>query len=134
MKTLERVLLIDDDPNTNFYNKILLSQEKSIGEILVFEMAQDALEYLQKGDNPVDLIFLDVNMPMMDGWQFLEHYQQLEEKRKAKVIVVMLTSSASLQDKEKAEAFGLKDQFFNKPLTPQLIQEILSIVEKPVAN
>jgi CheY-like chemotaxis protein len=129
MKTLERILLVDDDPNTNFYNKIVLDQENSAEEIVVFNDGEDALEYLQKGNGKVDLILLDINMPIMNGWQFLEHYEKLEEEKKAAIVVVMLTSSVNQDDKKRAAQFGLKEKLFNKPLKPETIKEILSLFE-----
>ena len=82
MKTLECIMLVDDDADTNFYNKIVLEQTDATNEIVVFENGKDALMYLEKGNNKVDLILLDINMPIMNGWQFLEHYEKLDENKK----------------------------------------------------
>ena len=79
MEKLNRILLIDDDVNSNFYNRILFEQAKVCDEIIEFQNAEEGLDYL-KNENEVSLILLDINMPIMNGWQFLEAYDQLDEK------------------------------------------------------
>lgn len=128
MKTLECIMLIDDDHLTNFYNKIILEKGNAANEIVVFENGKTALEYLKDNDNKVDLILLDINMPLMNGWQFLEHYDKLDDKRKAKMII-MLTSSAHSDDKKMVEKHGSVKKFINKPLVPDTIKVILSLFE-----
>lgn len=128
MKTLECIMLIDDDHLTNFYNKIILEKGNAANEIVVFENGKTALEYLKDNDNKVDLILLDINMPLMNGWQFLEHYDKLDDKRKAKMII-MLTSSAHSDDKKMVEKHGSVKKFINKPLVPDTIKLILSLFE-----
>lgn len=128
MKTLECIMLIDDDHLTNFYNKIILEKGNAANEIVVFENGKTALEYLKDNDNKVDLILLDINMPLMNGWQFLEHYDKLDDKRKAKMII-MLTSSAHCDDKKMVEKHGSVKKFINKPLVPDTIKLILSLFE-----
>jgi len=128
MKTLECIMLVDDDADTNFYNKIVLEQTDATNEIVVFENGKDALMYLEKGNNKVDLILLDINMPIMNGWQFLEHYEKLDENKKATTIVVMLTSSINIDDKLKAERLKSIKKFINKPIIPETINEILALV------
>lgn len=121
-------MLIDDDHLTNFYNKIILEMGKAANEIVVFENGNTALDYLKDNDNKVDLILLDINMPLMNGWQFLEHYDKLDDKRKAKMII-MLTSSAHSDDKKMVEKHGSVKKFINKPLVPDTIKLILSLFE-----
>ncbi len=127
MKTLERIMLVDDDLDTNFYNKIVLEQAKATNEIIVFENGKEALEYLKNGSDKVDLILLDINMPIMTGWQFLEHYERLDENRKATIVIVMLTSSINSDDRKKADKFSSIKKFINKPISPGIINEILDI-------
>ena len=80
MEKLKRILLIDDDVNTNFYNRILFEQAKVSDDILEFQNAEEGLDYL-KNENEVSLILLDINMPKLDGYQVLS---LLNEKLKLK--------------------------------------------------
>lgn len=126
MDKLERILLIDDDVNTNFYNRILLSQANVCEEILEFQNANEGLDYIKEGHS-VNMILLDINMPIMNGWQFLEAYEQLDETQKDAVIVVMLTSSIDEDDQEKAAMYDSVKKFIRKPITPELINEIMEL-------
>lgn len=127
MKTLERIMLVDDDATTNLYNRIVLENAAAAEEIVEFQNGEEALQYLESGENHVDLILLDINMPIMDGWQFLEKYEELDETKKATIVVIMLTSSMSEHDKAKAKNAGMINKFINKPLTPDTINEILAV-------
>ena len=126
MEKLKRILLIDDDVNTNFYNRILFEQAKVCDEILEFQNAEEGLEFLKK-ENEVSLILLDINMPIMNGWQFLEAYEQLNKKQKEAIIVVMLTSSINMDDQEKAAKYDSVKKFIRKPISPELINEIMEL-------
>ena len=126
MEKLKRILLIDDDVNTNFYNRILFEQANLSDEILEFQNATEGLDYLKK-ENEVSLILLDINMPIMNGWQFLEAYEQLDEKQKEAIIVVMLTSSINIDDQEKASKYHSVKKFIRKPISPELINEIMEL-------
>ena len=126
MEKLKRILLIDDDVNTNFYNRILFEQAKVCDEILEFQNAEEGLDFLKK-ENEVSLILLDINMPIMNGWQFLEAYEQLNEKQKEAIIVVMLTSSINMDDQEKAAMYDSVKKFIRKPISPELINEIMEL-------
>lgn len=126
MEKLKRILLIDDDVNTNFYNRILFEQAKVCDEILEFQNAEEGLDFLKK-ENEVSLVLLDINMPIMNGWQFLEAYEQLNEKQKEAIIVVMLTSSINMDDQEKAAMYDSVKKFIRKPISPELINEIMEL-------
>jgi CheY-like chemotaxis protein len=89
-------------------------------------MASDALEYLQsemKSGNIPDLIFLDINMPAMDGWGFIERYAQFDFGDK-QPIVVMLTSSIDPRDENRAAEIKEIHAFRSKPLSPEMLQDI----------
>lgn len=130
MKKIKTVLLIDDDEPTNFINKKIIQSSGLVEAIHVAHGGQEALNLLSRKNNLVnefptpDIIFLDINMPAMDGWEFLAQYKQLT-KPSEKIIVVMLTTSLNPDDEVKAkemkEVYGYK----NKPLTKQMIEEII---------
>lgn len=131
---LDLVLLVDDDDTTNFLNKRLLKEMQVAREIRVLKNGQEALDYLMKAceDNPdseyicPDLIFLDIKMPVMDGFEFLEEYHQLGFDAGDHVIILMLTSSASFYDLERLKNFQKVRKHYSKALTKHDVQEILN--------
>lgn len=129
MKKLERIMLVDDDKNTNFFNRVMLTKFGVANNIISFQSAEQALEYLRLGIEKIDLIFLDINMPIMNGWDFLEEYEQLDQEAKASILVIMLTASANPEDAIRARQFKSVIKYINKPLDKQTIQEIIDTLK-----
>jgi CheY-like chemotaxis protein len=119
-------MLVDDDINTNIYNKIILDQANAAEEIVDFQNGKQAIDYLETGENKVDLIFLDINMPIMNGWQFLERYDQLDKEKKAGKVIVMLTASINPDDKAKALKYNIVGDFVSKPLSAEAVQILIN--------
>jgi len=123
---LETALLIDDSEIDNFANRLLLERSGHFGRVEAFTYAGDALTYLTSKDrSQVDLILLDLNMPRMNGEEFLVEYADLPESRKSTAIVVMLTSSTASKDREVTKRFHGLSEFRNKPLTMAMLEEII---------
>src|SRR5436190_19995991 len=99
---LNTIMLIDDDEPTNFLSKMLIEEAHCAEHIQVADSGKMALEYLSKSSDCPDLIFLDINMPAMNGWEFLDKYRELEKHKKGKIIIIMLTNSLNPDDKVKA--------------------------------
>ena len=127
------ILLIDDDEATNFLHKIVINRAGCANKVVAVQSGADALEFLTTKSNSrypqPDIIFLDINMPVMDGWEFLEEYKKLDIECRAKKIVVMLTTSLNPDDRIKAEQCGLLDDFMNKPLKAEMITELLAKID-----
>ena len=127
-KKLKRILLIDDDVNTNLYNKIVISQLEITEEIIVCENGKEAIDYLTNKQNTSfpqpEMVFLDINMPVMNGWEFLEAYNQLDEDQKAQLIIAMLTSSLNPDDKTRAQKYGEVKEYISKPLNGELVMKL----------
>lgn len=132
---LNCILLVDDDEPTNFLNKIAIEEVECTHQIKVIPGAREALDYLSCAGRPApmnkecptpEIIFLDINMPAMDGWEFLQKYEALPEAHKSSIIVVMLTTSFNPEDELKARKIPAVKEFRNKPLTPGLLQDILN--------
>jgi CheY-like chemotaxis protein len=127
---LNCVLVIDDDEPTNFLNQIIVENSGCAEHVKAVQSGQEALEYLttrEKDKCPrPDLIFLDINMPAMNGWEFLEKYKSLNKEEQGKIMVVMLTTSLFPEDKVKAEEMPEVSGFENKPLTPEKLDRILA--------
>lgn len=126
---LNKVLLIDDSESDNFIHSRLLKKENIAEEIVIKYSANEALDYLstlvEKKYPQPELIFLDINMPGMNGWEFLEHYEKLEIDQKGGIVITMLTTSSSDTDRVKASTNALINRFENKPLTKKRLYDIL---------
>jgi CheY-like chemotaxis protein len=130
---LDLVLLVDDDDTTNYLNRRLLTDMKVAKEIKVLKNGREALDYLSKACAAIpddaykcpDLIFLDIKMPTMDGFEFLEEYQRLGLDAGDHVIILMLTSSASFYDLERIRSFKKVKKHYSKALTNHDVREIL---------
>jgi CheY-like chemotaxis protein len=122
---LNTIMLIDDDEPTNFLSKMLIEEAHCAEHIQVAESGKMALDYLSKSNVSPDLIFLDINMPAMNGWEFLDKYKELEKGKQGKIVIIMLTTSLNPDDKVKAGQMPEISGFENKPLSPELIDRVL---------
>lgn len=117
------ILLIDDDPTVNFLNKIIIEKSNIGARISEETHAPNALEQLSNGNLNPSLILLDLNMPAMDGWNFVEQFEKLPQDNLDTKIII-LTSSINPSDKEKASNLASVTDFCSKPLSPEKILEI----------
>jgi CheY-like chemotaxis protein len=128
MQQLDCIILVDDDEVTNFVHEAVIEDAGVTKEVLVVEDGRKALNLLQELENNStncpNLIFLDINMPVMNGFEFLDAYQQMKGQLKQPVIIVMLTSSLNPQDVVRAQAAGATD-FLDKPLTADKLNDVL---------
>ena len=124
-KRLDCIMLIDDDADDNYYHQIILKKMDITDHIEVAESGMEALEYLQKENHVPDIIFLDINMPGMSGWDFLDEYKKLKARQNTTLIIIMLTTSISPADKEKAEKMPEITSFQSKPMTQEMLNDIL---------
>lgn len=113
---LKRILLIDDSEPDLLFTRIVLERARVAQEILSFESAREALGWLREpGSAGADLILLDINMPGMNGFEFLDAYEREHLEPRAPA-VVMLTSSADPADRRSAESFNSVRGYVTKPL------------------
>ena len=126
---LNCILLIDDDEPTNFLNRLTIEQSGCVRHIRIAQSGQEALDYLQycgpEGSPRPDLIFLDINMPAMDGWEFLERYRILPSDRKAAIVLIMLTTSLNPDDELRTQEIPEIAGFENKPLSQERLNLLL---------
>jgi CheY-like chemotaxis protein len=129
-KKLNTILLIDDDQATNFLHQMVIKKSDSADHVHIALNGESALHYLNtktegKYTSP-DLIFLDINMPRMNGWAFLEQYQKLPKDQQGKAVIIMLTTPLDRDNQELSAKFQGIAEFRSKPLTQAMLQEIIN--------
>lgn len=119
-------MLIDDNSLDNFINKKLIETNEFAEHVIVYQEATEAMDFLKSTskDKWPDVIFLDIMMPQMDGFQFLEAFEKLPEEQRMQIKVVMLSTSESFKDLNRANKNPYVRKFLNKPLTLQVLQAI----------
>ena len=129
MKKLKSVLLIDDDEVTNYINTLILNKADCFEEIHAYRDGRAALNFLseliEKKRPLPEILLLDVNMPKMSGWEFMEEYGQLDRKHLERTMVIMLSMSLNPDDQLKLVEYDLVKGFKSKPLSVEIIQELV---------
>ena len=129
MKRFNKVVLVDDNETTNFYNEDVLTEVDLFDEVIVvMASGTEAIDYFSvlKNENlPLpDLMFLDIKMPDYEGFEVLEHLEEIWGEKLDKVIICMLTTSKHKRDLEKFEKFNSAVEFLEKPLMLEKVHEI----------
>jgi len=124
----KNILLIDDDKIFNFLSEKTIMSLGLANEIHFASNGQQALELLEltrSGEiQKPDIIFLDLNMPVMNGYEFFEAFLAMDLPDKHLITIVILTSSADPNDLKKAKSLGIK-YYFNKPLSQDEIKKMI---------
>ena len=128
MTKIACALLVDDDTTANYLNKRLFHKLDVAEKLLVAQNGLEALQLIGQncpGPHCPMLILLDINMPIMDGFEFLESYAPLAKKTLPPVVIIMLTTSLNPKDVEKVEQAAIAG-LLNKPLTELALKKILA--------
>lgn len=125
-----KILLIDDSEIDNFINKSIISKSNLVTDVVTKTSGNLALEYLMEIKDDLeqfpDVIFLDIRMPGMDGYEFMEHYKNLPSSMKTKCKVFVLSSSTSPTDIERSESYTDIEKHLGKPLAHHPIESLIA--------
>jgi len=119
------ILIVDDSPAFNHLTILSIRKAGLDCDIVEMSNGQRALTYLAETEQCPDIILLDINMPVMDGFDFLEEYM-LSHKCLDKTTIYMLTSSSQDVDKIKVRSFGIVKNYFEKPLSRENLDTIIA--------
>lgn len=124
MSTYKTCLLIDDNYIDNFVTRKILESGEFAEKVVVVQSAADAIESLRLGTIKPDVIFLDIRMPLMGGFEFLQEYDKLEIENKQSIKIFMLSSSLDPTDLKKSTNNKYITSFIHKPLTQKSLDDI----------
>ncbi|MBD5780114.1 response regulator [Pelagicoccus sp. NFK12] len=127
---IKSVVLVDDNPDDLFINSLVVKKSDLKLEAVQFSNPVSALGYLAKESSPDPrIVFLDINMPYLDGFAFLERYEQTCHRQNPNDLVVMLTTSMHSEDRQRAEANALVKRYLRKPLTVRDLNALVDSLE-----
>jgi CheY-like chemotaxis protein len=124
MSAIQNYILVDDDPVNNTICRMALRRTLGEVDIQIFTVPEDGLAFIKREYSTgvkSAILFLDINMPTLTGWEFVEHYEKFSEAVKIQIAIYILSSSIDQQDKDKANTNKHIRGFISKPLNPETI-------------
>ena len=123
------VFVLDDDEDDQFLYRRVMERSGIVETVIQFNYPLDALEFFRKPEKPdVDVMIVDINMPQMDGFEFLERAFEEFGQEFARVVVVMLTTSINPKDMDRAKQVPVIRDYMNKPLTVENLEALQELV------
>ena len=127
------ICIIDDDDVYQFTITKAIKKNSIVKKILVFSDGKEGIDFLIDNianvEDIPDIIFLDINMPIMDGWQFLEEYVKLKPRVGKKVTIYMISSSVDPVDVTRAKAMSEISDYLIKPIKSEQVSEIIEKIK-----
>ena len=125
------IWVIDDDVIYQTIIKKLIKKSGAYSEHFSFPNGNEAISALKKtlegdGNNLPDIILLDINMPVLDGWEFMDEFQNLKSKINKKINIFIVSSSIAVEDKNKAETYSEIMRYMSKPVSVDVLVELAS--------
>ena len=128
-RKIDKACIIDDDPIFIYGTKRIMDEVDFCDEIIVYQNGQEALDGLNamnyRGEEFPSLIFVDLNMPVMNGWEFLEDFVKIDNHNRDKVIVYIISSSVDPRDLERIRNYPVVNQYILKPITHEALEGVL---------
>ncbi|MEM7506588.1 MAG: response regulator [Pseudomonadota bacterium] len=132
---ITRLLIIDDSKIEQKLYRLIVERTGLVGEVISFYYAEEALDYLSSDPRPeVDCIALDINMPRMTGFEFLDAATERLGADFVKLVVVMLTTSLDPEDRRRASRHAVVREFFNKPLSRGHLERMIELLNPESEN
>lgn len=134
MKKLNCILLIEDNEFINIFNRRIIEQVALTDNIEVVENGQEAINYLTRQVNLIpnghtpqwpDMILLDLNMPCMNGWEFIQEYRKIKHSINKNIVIVMLSTTPNPDDIKRSEQIPEISAFVSKPLTREVLGKLI---------
>jgi CheY-like chemotaxis protein len=136
---LDQILCIDDDPITLMLCKKVISKASFSNEIITARNGEEALQYFNtikysnienKSKKHPQLIFLDLNMPIMGGWEFLDHFSSTSYAEFHQIKVIVLSSTINPEDLEKTKTYPMVIDFLSKPISIAMLESLKETLKK----
>jgi CheY-like chemotaxis protein len=129
MKKIDTLCLVDDDDIFQFLTQKVIEETNLVKQIQIFSNGLEAMNYLKsEANNPEklpEIILLDLTMPIMDGWEFLEEYMLLQPRLGKQIIVYVVSSSIAPIDVQKAKSISAVTDYVIKPITKDRFTELI---------
>jgi CheY-like chemotaxis protein len=126
----KRILIIDDDDTNNYINTLVIKRSGMAENLKIFTKTKEAIQFLdQAGSEFPEIILVDVNLPFLNGWDFLKDYYSKSYHLK-NTVIAMVSSSVYKEDQAKAKAYDRVVEFISKPLTAEKLKLVASYCEK----
>jgi CheY-like chemotaxis protein len=126
MKPINLTYIIDDDKIFTFVLKKIIEKNNHFKQVVDFKNGEDVLEILSSKSDSPDIILLDINMPVIDGWQFLERLEDLPNKKEYKIFI--MSSSIDKNDIEKSKTYSTVKDFISKPINEEKLRRIIEFL------
>ncbi|SHI76729.1 Response regulator receiver domain-containing protein [Mesonia phycicola] len=130
MKNIDLACIVEDDPMHLFITKKYIELSGFVEKILVCKNGKEAYDTLKamflNSETLPEIIFLDLNMPIWDGWQFLDEFTKIPIPENQSITIYILTSSNNEEDFKKAKKYSLNSNYLVKPIEQDQLKDILS--------
>jgi CheY-like chemotaxis protein len=127
-RKVQTACIIDDDQIYVFSFKRLLNIKNICPQLIDFQNGQDAIDFLSNPDNTEqlpDVIFLDINMPVMDGWDFIEAFGEIKSRLGKEITIYMVSSSINISDITRAKSNSSITDYLIKPISESVLTSLL---------
>ncbi|HEA23554.1 MAG TPA: response regulator [Pricia antarctica] len=129
MKKIEKLCIIDDDPIFIYGTKRLMAEVGFYESVVIYQNGQDAIDGLTaitaNGEKFPSVIFLDLDMPIMNGWEFLEEFEKISNSNVEKVVIYIVSSSVDPRDLERIKNYKIVNNYILKPFSKEDLDSIL---------